>query len=176
MTTRALSSNAGFSMIEVIMTIAIVAILAGLATPSFTEVTQKFRGLGEANALARDLRFARTEAIKQGLSAQLCVSTDGATCSTSTNWQLGWIVLNLNLDGTPGTVLKTQRGFSSADTLVSNPAVAAITFNREGFTTGTADLLFSTTVNPGNRVVQCVSLSRTGRQAVSSPATGGGAC
>ena len=179
MTNRLLSSHTGFSLIEVVVVIAIAAILASLAAPTFTATTQKYRALGEANALAGDLRFARIEAIKQGLSVQVCTSSNGSTCSASTNWQTGWIVLNLDLAGNPGTVLKIQSAFAGTDTLISNPAASAITFNREGFTTGlpgTAGLLFTAAVNPGNKARQCVSLSKTGRQTVTSPPASTGVC
>ena len=54
----------GFTMIEMLMTIAIAAILMGLAIPSFRYITNANRIASELNGLLGDLQLARTEAIK----------------------------------------------------------------------------------------------------------------
>jgi type IV fimbrial biogenesis protein FimT len=82
----------GFTMIEMLMTIAIATILLSLAIPSFRYVTNSNRIASELNGLLGDLQLARAEAIKEGRTVTVCQSSDGATCTDSTSWQGGWIV------------------------------------------------------------------------------------
>ena len=57
---------AGFTMVEMLMTMAIATILLTIAVPSFRYVTNSNRIAGELNGLLGDLQFARAEAIKEG--------------------------------------------------------------------------------------------------------------
>lgn len=82
----------GFTLIEMLMTMAIAAILLTIGIPSFRYVTNSNRIAGELNGLLGDLQFARAEAIKEGRTVTVCVSSDGANCANSTTWQSGWIV------------------------------------------------------------------------------------
>jgi len=137
MRTAARQSMLGYTMMELVVAMAIVAILVSLAGPSFTSVTNSNRIAGEVNGLLGDLQYARAEAVKEGLFATVCASTNGTTCSGANAWQSGWIVFsdvngNATVDG-GDAILRVQRAFTSTDTFVPNPAVAAITFNREGF-------------------------------------------
>ena len=82
----------GFTLIETLVVIAIVAILLGIAVPSYTYITNSYRMTGEVNGLLGDAQFARSEAIKEGNQVILCSSTNGTSCAGVTTWQLGWIV------------------------------------------------------------------------------------
>src|ERR1700760_1109011 len=77
----------GFTLLEVLMTIAVAAILMGIAIPSFRYITNANRIASELNGLLGDLQFARSEAIKEGRTVTVCQSGDGATCTNSTSWQ-----------------------------------------------------------------------------------------
>jgi type IV fimbrial biogenesis protein FimT len=133
------ASAAGFTMIELMMTLAIAAIVTVLAVPSFRYVTNANRIAAEINGLLGDLQFARAEAIKEGRFVTACVSTDGANCINSTAWQNGWIVFSDPTNtGIPavGSVLRKQKTFSGTDTFVATPNLTAVTFNREGYAAG----------------------------------------
>jgi type IV fimbrial biogenesis protein FimT len=121
----------------------IAAILLALAVPSFRYVTNANRIAGEVNGLLGDLQFARAEAIKEGRTVTVCVSTDGATCTNSTAWQSGWIVFsdptNVGFVDPGETILRVQNTFSSTDTYAASNNVSAITFNREGYAVGIAN-------------------------------------
>ncbi len=141
----------GFSLIELLMTIAIAAIIGGLAAPSFKKMINANRIQTSASALQGDMMFARTEAVKRGLWVSICPSVDQATCSTTNVWEKGWIVFNdLNGSGTiqaGDVVLRVRQAMTGGSTIVAAPAPTqnAIIFNREGFTTnlGSAQVAFT---------------------------------
>jgi type IV fimbrial biogenesis protein FimT len=125
----------GFNMIEMLIVIAIAAILLSIAVPSYKYVTTSNRISSEVNSLLGDMQFARYEAIKEGQTITVCPSTDGATCSATNVWNTGWIVQTSNSTGTNYT-LRYQRAFNSTDTFTSNDSVQSMAFNREGFASG----------------------------------------
>jgi type IV fimbrial biogenesis protein FimT len=137
----------GFSLVQLLITVAIVAILTGLGIPSYKYITTSNRIANEINGLLGDLQYARFAAIKEGQTVTVCSSSTGTSCAASTNWATGWIVFNdANGNGTVDSgeaVLRVQQTFNGADTLTGT--ISGITFNREGFpTTTTAAPLTST--------------------------------
>jgi type IV fimbrial biogenesis protein FimT len=130
--------ESGYTMMELIMVVVIVAILAAIALPSFKYVTTSNRISSEVNGLLGDMQFARSEAIKEGLPVTVCSSTDGTSCAASANWQTGWIVfMDLNGDGARQgneSILRLQGPFAPGDTFVAdNAAFTGATFNRMGY-------------------------------------------
>lgn len=117
----------------------IVVILMAIGVPSYRNVTTSNRVATEADALLRDLQYARSEAVRQGQPVTVCISKTGTACdAASTSWQEGWIVFadangNQTVDTTTDTVLRVQRAFSSSDTFTSGNTDYAVTFTRDGF-------------------------------------------
>jgi len=133
-------------MIELLMSLTIAAILAGIAIPGFKYVTSSNRIATEVNGLLGDMLFARSEAVKEGQTVTVCASSSPYTaCSASPNWAAGWIVfLDTNGDKVrqnSEAIIRVQPAFSGTDTFVSsNPAFNAITYNRLGYApTGSAN-------------------------------------
>lgn len=75
----------GFTLIEALVTVAIIGILAGLAAPAFVKMLERNRLKGAAEVLYNDLQLARTEAVKRNLDVELTFSSAGPT----TNWCWG---------------------------------------------------------------------------------------
>jgi type IV fimbrial biogenesis protein FimT len=137
--------SAGFTLFELVIVMLIVAVMAAIAIPSFRYVTTSNRIASEVNQLLGDMRFARTEAIKEGQTVTVCSSTNPTastpTCSTVNSWQTGWIVFSdpNNLKAIPagGAPLRVQpslnTAYNSSDTITATNNVSAVTFNREGF-------------------------------------------
>ncbi|MGS0741683.1 GspH/FimT family pseudopilin [Glaciimonas sp. GG7] len=169
--------NPGFTLIEVMIVVAIIGIFMAVAMPSFMGTTQRFRSLGEISGFTKDLQFARSVAIEQGLPATICASVDGATCSSSTSWNTGWIVFVDPLaNQTVGTILRLQKSFVGTDTLVANNAVSWLTYSRDGFMValpGTGTVTFTLHTTPVNSAAtQCVAIIKTGRDVVQAAGTG----
>ena len=82
----------GFTLIELMVTLAIAAILLTVAIPSFNTTIKNNRLITDANRLVSSVGLARSEAVKHGRTATVCVSSDQATCTGETDWTLGWMV------------------------------------------------------------------------------------
>ena len=115
---------AGFTVTELVMVMTIIGILAAIGLPSFKYVTTSNRISSEINGSSGDMQFARSQAIKQGLTVTVCSSSDGATCNTGgagNIWNTGWIVFldsNGNQQVDPGEqVIRVQPAFNSTDTM-----------------------------------------------------------
>jgi len=80
----------GFSLIELMVTIAIVAILLAVAFPSFEGSLRSNRVATATNELMASLSLARSEAIRNPTGAALCTSTNGTACGG--DWNDGWMV------------------------------------------------------------------------------------
>jgi len=81
----------GFTLVELMVTIAIFAILLGMAAPSISDAMLGSRLTALANRIVASATIARSEAIKRNTAVTMCVSTDGSTCASG-GWEQGWIV------------------------------------------------------------------------------------
>jgi len=140
----AMNKLSGFTLVEMLMTVAVGAILLVIGIPSFRYVTNSNRIAAEINGLLGDMQFARSEAVKEGIPVTVCVSTNSTACDgvNVTTWQNGWIVFSdANGDAAVNgndVILRVQKPFASTDTFVATNAVGAVTFNREGYANGIA--------------------------------------
>ena len=116
-------NSLGFTLVELMVTVAIVGILAAIGAPSFKDMLNQTRASSLANELAASLNLARSEAIKRGTRVSVCKSaniTDSSPiCSTTANWQDGWLVFvdkstSGTFDGTDTPLKVGQPSNSSA--------------------------------------------------------------
>jgi type IV fimbrial biogenesis protein FimT len=85
------SRNSGFTVIELMVAVALLAVLLGIAAPSIRDVTMNARMTGQTNDLMTDLAIARSEAVKRGVRVALCTSSTGTACMNSF-WNQGRLV------------------------------------------------------------------------------------
>lgn len=82
----------GFTLVELVVTVAVVAVVASLAMPDFSETVRQWRRDSATRTLTSSLQLARSEAIKSTRKVMLCPSTNSTSCASSTEWRNGWIV------------------------------------------------------------------------------------
>jgi len=139
--------SGGFSLIELIIALVILAIIGGLAVPSFMRTLENNRITTQANAFIADLNFARSEAIKRGTAVALCVANVAASdCDPAGSWntrqRLIWTDTTTNGVVDAGEqILRVIEPPDGSRTYLGDPAgaVVAIGFDRQGITNlGTA--------------------------------------
>lgn len=85
---------AGMTLMELLVTLSIAAILLTVAIPAFDSMLQRNRFATLANDLLTNLHLSRSEATKRNSRVALCKSSDGVSCSGSGHWGQGWIVFH----------------------------------------------------------------------------------
>ena len=94
----------GFTLLEMMIGLSISAILTTTAIPAFHKMVQRNRLTTEINTFVGHLHYTRSEAIKRGVRAVMCRSSDGESCERTAGWEQGWIIFadynaNRELDG-----------------------------------------------------------------------------
>lgn len=99
--------SAGFTLIELMFTVVVLAVLLGIGVPNFRDFVRNGRMTAAANDLLTDINLARSEAVKRRVPVTLCKTTDGASCSTDAAVALRrWIVFIDDVD--PAAVAGTD--------------------------------------------------------------------
>lgn len=181
--TTSKNKSAGFTLIELIVTVSMVAILMSIAVPSFKKMIDDNRLSTGTNELVSALILARSEALKRSQNVTVCASTDQTTCSGK-DFAAGWLVF---VDcGTAGTkdsnsdcngngdfteygidddpIIKAGSSIANM-TITKNSTASSLSYSFAGRLTGTTPTTFSVTPSKsstGDRAKNIVA-SRTGR-------------
>lgn len=81
----------GFSLVELMVTVAVLGIVAAIAAPSFANMIRHNQLVSSSNEMIAALQLARTEAVSRRVTATVCPSIDGEKCSDAVGSE--WIVL-----------------------------------------------------------------------------------
>jgi len=134
------TADRGFTLLELMVTVSVAAILTGVALPAFHAFVLNDRDIAQINSLVASFNYARSEAVKQNLSTGIvvCPSSDGSSCNGTTAWSGGWIVWNTNAAVPKSqTVLQAVPALAGRNTLTATGAAAAgITFQSTGMVNG----------------------------------------
>lgn len=158
----------GFTLVELMVTIAVMAILLGIAVPSFNEAMLGSKLSSFANSLSGSALLARSEAIKRNAPVTLCVSSTGTACGTG-SWEQGWIVIS---DG--GTVLHSHAALPSGLKVIEAAANDELVFRPTGVGATSATFTVCRATPSAGGQERVVTISATGRADVDK--TTNGAC
>lgn len=112
----------GFTLIELVVTLAVAAILLTLAAPSMADLLRANRLASANNGLVTALNVARAEALRRGASVTVCPSANQRSCVGSTDWATGWVVFeDTATTGNPAS--PPASGAGSERLISSTPAV-----------------------------------------------------
>lgn len=111
----------GFTLIELMVTIAVLAILLAIAFPSFTGIINGNRLSAASNEWLATLQIARMESVRRNTRVVICPSTDGSTCS-GTSWQRAIAFVDVNRDGASDGGVETVL----RDTTVAAPVAVSV--------------------------------------------------
>jgi type IV fimbrial biogenesis protein FimT len=130
------SSVAGFTLLELLVALVLVAILASLAVPTFETSVQRTRHQAGLNNVIGMLSLARGEAVSRSVPVTVCVSADAATCDgAATTWESGWLVFEDNGAG-GGTARNGKREAGEELINIGEPARRTISIRTVNFPSG----------------------------------------
>ncbi|TCH64743.1 GspH/FimT family pseudopilin [Acinetobacter sp. ANC 4862] len=143
--------QSAFTLIELIVTIAILAIIATLAAPNLSQMLHNTKVNTSSGDILSFLQQSRTEAIRLGKTVTVCGSSDGSSClsANKTNWSTGLIATH---SGSTTPIQKLT--FDSSQLSVTGPEI--ITFNTFGSTT--AEYEITVTIPDANTYSVCVEV------------------
>lgn len=82
----------GFTLIELVVTVAVLAIIVAMAAPSFTSMINSNRLATNTNELVASVQLAKMESLRRGMRVGVCESSNGTTCTDGDNWAQ-WITI-----------------------------------------------------------------------------------
>ena len=181
----------GFTLVELLVGLAVFAILLGLAVPSMRDMLVRQQVRAASEALTQGMRFSRSEAMRSGQGVTFCRSDDpGASspaCATGGtkpfDWSTGWIIFkDRDLDGSFETsdgdmLLRVQNGFVTLGSLKSTESL--VTMQPMGILATTVGLSFliepagiSSSSSVYDQIARCLTVAKTGRVKPQAPSAG----
>lgn len=191
MSMRMSRPSSGFSLVELMIGIVVLAILAGIALPNFRDFSRRSAITAQSNAMLADLQYARSDAVTRRVITMMCGSSNSTACIGSNTFENGWVVYRETAPGASASfgsadevlrVTQSRQGVSIRLVDGSGTAVTALGFSQDGSTLGGKALSFLICAVPigssiGESTEQvhgsAVLLSASGRATIRSIAAGG---
>ncbi|MHB1677041.1 MAG: GspH/FimT family pseudopilin [Sulfuriferula sp.] len=126
--------NSGFTLLELMVTVAVAAVLLAISVPNFQTFFNSNRIVTVTNDYITAINFARSEAVKGGAMTTLCMSNNGSTCTGNSGWSNGWIIWSdLNANGVMDAgELMQSHGPVNAGNVVMGGVQTSFSFNGMG--------------------------------------------
>ena len=167
----------GFTLIEALCCLALLAVVLGWGTPTFREISLNAARSREVSQFVQAVYLARSEAIKRNRVVSLCPSRDGATCGPAgTRWHEGWTVFVNDDRDSPANrddgemLLRVHVPWNSGQIVANRATLSFRSFGQSGVT---ATVTFCDRRGPG--AARAVIISQSGRPRVASQNASGGA-
>ena len=138
----------GFTLVEVMIVLAVTAMIAAVAIPSFQSVITTNTLATQANDLVAALNYARSEAVKRRQSVAL-------SANNGNNWEDGWTITDAD-----GTLLRNYDALRGNSTLTAT--TNTVQYLPSGFVNSAASITFDLCINAGEPGRQ-IELSPIGR-------------
>lgn len=160
----------GFTLIELMVTLAILAIILGLAAPAMSDFVIRQRVSGQASELMLALALARSEAVKQGIDIAVLPATNA-----STGWTDGWCVgpsATMANCASPNRLrnFDAAGGVNLSSNFLQSGGGLTLFFRRDGTCPNCSDARPFTITSPKLRVTgddaRCIDISLLGRATV----------
>ena len=182
----------GFSLLELMITITVMAILLAIAVPSFRDVIHRNQVSSASNAMLASLNYARSEAITRGQLVSICPGDQTAGCTSGgTVYDQGWLVYTY-----PAGAASANKAYAAGTSILlrsiepqTNVSIQAksgtiVTFGQQGQLKPSTPLVFATCYRSGSSgagtitaKVPGVQLDVNGSGSVTSKSlTSGGSC
>lgn len=180
-----LPQSSGFTLVELLFTVGIVAVMFSLAVPGFNSLVANSQMTASVNDLIASMQLARSEAVKRATPVSVCrVSNSNSatpTCASGTGWHDGWVVfVDVNADATfdGGDEVVLRRTPAMGGTLAvsvpsgSAPLDTALTYMDSGFpnsswpSDGSGRNMLFCDGRGKNSLSRVVNFSQTGRPQV----------
>jgi type IV fimbrial biogenesis protein FimT len=163
-----MKKNSGFTLLELLITVALISILAAFAIPSMRSFSQNDRLTTNINTMIGHLAYARSEAVKRHAQVSICISNDTVGC-TGGNWEDGWIVyVDADANGTFDAatlnedILRVNQALDGNNTLAPTAAYTTqVTYDNRGFVTATGGFLLCD--DRTGAFGKTITISNTGR-------------
>lgn len=154
-------SQRGFTLLELLVTISVAAILLAIAVPSYRSIVQRNSMAAQVNDLVGALNYARSEAVSRGQRVYLCQSSDQAHCTDGNDWSDGWIVYSpdptaAGVSPASDNIIRVESGTTGQVQISrSNGLPPHVSFNADGFALGSqGDFVFHTNSSVPDRTIE----------------------
>ena len=125
----------GFTIVELMATLAVAAILLAVGIPSYETLVKGSRLTTGNNDLVSGLNLARSEAVKRGMRVTVCKSANAVTaatpsCAAGDGWEQGWIIFtdqnsNAAYNSATETLLQVHDAMASSITAVGDATITS---------------------------------------------------
>ncbi len=154
----------GFTLIELMIALVIIAILMVIGLPSMSEFIKNERLTSQINSLNSYLQYARSEAITRHSQVIVCASSSGSSCSGG-DWQDGWLVyIDKDEDGSysSGDEITRVHDALKGDTTIGSTGGSEVVYDNRGFSPDSS-ATFSICDDRGASKGKSITISNTGR-------------
>ena len=142
-----MKKKSGFTLLELIITVALIGIVTALALPGMRAFSQNDRLTTNINTMIGHLAYARSEAVKNSSQVSICISSNSTNC-LGASWEDGWIVY-VDADGngsfvedttTGEVILRANQALDHGNNFTSTYG-NQVTYDNRGFVTATGSFL-----------------------------------